>query len=196
MTRPLVVLLCVALSAFIAGCRGNTDPPKTLYPAGQFSLTDQTGARFGSAELAGKTWIAAFFFTRCPTICPKITKRMKELQSTAKAKRLELRFVSISVDPENDTPPVLTKYARENGIDTANWSLLTGDYDTVKKTVIQGFKVALDGKADAAAEDYGILHGSHLLLVDKDGQIRGYYRTSDDNDMRMILAHAGAIGAR
>lgn len=176
----------------LSGCRGG-DEPKVLYPAGQFSLTDQTGAPFGSAELRGKTWIAAFFFTRCPTVCPKITKRMKDLQDTAKAKRVDVRFVSISVDPENDTPAVLTEYAKKNQIDTKSWTLLTGDYDTVKKTVLEGFKVALDGKADAAAEDFGILHGSHLVLVDKNGQIRGYYGTNNESDMRNILTHARAI---
>lgn len=186
----LLGALLLALALF--GCdRG--EEPKVLYPAGQFSLTDQRGARFGTEELRGRTWIAAFFFTRCPTVCPKITKRMKELQATAKAKRVPVHFVSISVDPENDTPPVLTEYAQKNQLDTSSWTLLTGDYDTVKKTVLEGFKVALEGKADASAEDYGIMHGSHLLLVDKNGQIRGYYKTSDDHEMKMILVHARAI---
>ncbi|GMV19364.1 MAG: SCO family protein [Polyangiaceae bacterium] len=183
------ILLALALFACDRG-----EEPKVLYPAGQFSLTDQSGARFGTEELRGKTWIAAFFFTRCPTVCPKITKRMKELQATAKAKRVPVHFVSISVDPENDTPPVLTEYAQKNQLDTGSWTLLTGDYDTVKKTVLEGFKVALEGKADSSAEDYGIMHGSHLLLVDKNGQIRGYYKTSEDHDMKMILVHARAIG--
>ncbi len=189
MKRLLTFLLVLCLVACDRG-----EEPKVLYPAGQFSLTDQTGAKFGSADLGGQTWIAAFFFTRCPTICPKITKRMKALQVTAKAKRVPVHFVSISVDPENDTPLVLSEYVKQNQLDTSSWTLLTGDYDTVKKTVLEGFKVALEGKADAAAEDYGILHGSHLVLVDKAGQIRGYYRTSDDHEMNMILVHARAIG--
>ncbi len=186
-----LAFLLVLLS--VLGCNRGGDEPKTLYPAGQFSLTDQGGARFGTAELAGKPWIAAFFFTRCPTICPKITRRMKELQITAKAKRIDVRFVSISVDPENDTPAVLREYIEKNAIDTSSWTLLTGDYEAVKKTTLDGFKVALAGKADAAAEDFGIMHGSHLVLVDKAGQIRGYYKTSDDHEMRLLMVHAGKI---
>ncbi len=189
MNKLVVVLLVLALGA----CDRGGDEPKVLYPAGQFSLTDQTGAAFGSAQLAGKTWIAAFFFTRCPTICPKITRRMKDLQFTAKSKRIDVRFVSISVDPENDTPAVLGEYAKKNELDTTSWTLLTGDYEYVKKTTLEGFKVALEGKADAAAPEMGIMHGSHLVLVDKAGQIRGYYRTSDDHEMRLIMVHAATL---
>lgn len=187
-TLLLVLGLCLAVTS----CKG-TDEPRVLYPAGEFSLTDQSGARFGSGELKGTPWILAFFFTRCPTVCPKITKRMKALQTEAKAKQLKLRFVSISVDPENDTPAVLAEYAKKNDLDTTSWSLLTGDYETVKKTSIEGFKQALDGKADANAPDFGILHGSHLVLVDKSGQIRGYYRSSSDEDMALLLEQAAKL---
>jgi len=182
-----------ALGLALLACSRADEEPKVLYPAGQFSLTDQTGARFGSAELAGQTWIAAFFFTRCPTVCPKLTQRLKDLQALAKQKRIPVRFVSISVDPENDTPQVLAEYAKKNELDTKSWTLLTGDYDTVKKTVLEGFKVALEGKADPAVEGYGIMHGTHLLLVDKNGQIRGYYKSTDAHDMNVILSHARAI---
>lgn len=186
-------LAALFLALTLVACDRGGDEPRVLYPAGKFALTDQTGAEFGSAQLAGKTWIAAFFFTRCPTICPKITRRMKDLQFTAKSKRIDVRFVSISVDPENDTPPVLSDYAKKNELDTTTWTLLTGDYETVKKTTLEGFKVALEGKADAAAPEMGIMHGSHLVLVDKAGQIRGYYRTSDDHEMRQIMVHAAKI---
>jgi len=183
--------LGLGLLCLVTGCR-NPDPPK-LYPAGEFSLTDQNGGRFGSAELRGKVWIAAFFFTRCPSVCPKLMARMKTLHADAQGRSLGLRFVAISVDPENDTPAVLLEYAKKNDIDTRSWSLLTGDYETVKKTVIEGFKVALDGKADPAQADYGILHGSHFVLVDREGQIRGYYRSSDAEETRKLLADAARI---
>ena len=146
-------LAALFLALALVACDRGGDEPRVLYPAGKFALTDQSGAEFGSAQLAGKTWIAAFFFTRCPTICPKITRRMKDLQFTAKSKRIDVRFVSISVDPENDTPPVLSDYAKKNELDTTTWTLLTGDYETVKKTTLEGFKVALEGKADAAAPE-------------------------------------------
>jgi protein SCO1/2 len=185
-TRRALVVLCL-LGSLFAGCRTGGDAPRQLYPVGEFSFTNQDGARFGSAELRGKVWVAAFFFTRCPTICPKITARMKWLGEQAKERKLGLELVSISVDPENDTPEVLREYAKKNGLDLAHWSLLTGDDEAIKKTTLEGFKVAVEGKADATAPDFGILHGSHLVLVDRVGQIRGYYRSSDDAEMHKLL---------
>ncbi len=190
--KRLVVLLLLASALLFAACSRRQEP-KPLYPVSEFSLTDQTGARFGSAELRGKTWVAAFFFTRCPTICPKIMRRMKAVGDEAKSRGLELELVSISVDPENDSPAVLAEYARKNGYERASWHFLTGDYEQIKKTAVDGFKQALEGKADPAAPDYGILHGSHLVLVDKAGQIRGYYRTSDDAEMKRLVDDLGAL---
>jgi protein SCO1 len=159
-------------------------------PVGEFSLRDQTGAAFGSAELRGKVWVAAFMFVRCPTICPVITARMKSLQEQAKERGIPLRLVSITVDPDNDTPEVLRAYASEKGADQSSWHFLTGDYDAIKKTSVQGFKTALEGKADAKKEHYGILHGSHLILLDKQNRLRGFYRTSDDAEMARLLEDA------
>ena len=189
MTRRLAILALALL--LWAGC--HRDAPKPLYAVGEFSFTDQNGARFGSSELKGKVWVAAFFFTRCPTVCPKITARMKALGAEAKAKQIGLHLVSISVDPENDTPEVLKAYAGKNGLDLAYWSLLTGDYEAIKKTTLEGFKIGLEGKADASAPDLGILHGSHLVLVDKSGMIRGYYRTSDDGEMKKLVEDAASL---
>lgn len=191
MTRLRLLLCLLLVLCAPLGCK--REEPKALYPAGEFSLTSQDGAKFGSAELRGKTWVAAFFFTRCPTICPRLTARMKEIGAQAAERKLPLHLVSISVDPENDTPAVLTEYAKKNGIDTKSWTLLTGDYDAIKKTSVEGFKQALEGKADASAPDYGILHGSHLILVDREGRIRGYYRSSDDAEMKKLVDDAALI---
>ncbi|MES1176251.1 MAG: SCO family protein, partial [Myxococcales bacterium] len=96
-------------------------------------------------------------------------------------------------DPDNDTPPVLLAYAKQYGADLRTWSFLTGDLDTVKRTVVDGFKLALDGKADPGAENGGIIHGSHLVLVDRQLTIRGYYRTDDDDDMKRVLEDAARL---
>jgi protein SCO1 len=185
--RPWFVSLFML--ALVASCQKAPEPPR-LSTLSDFSLTSQSGARFGSAELRGKPWVAAFFFTRCPTVCPVITRRMRALQLEAQRKKLDLRFVSISVDPENDTPEVLRRYAESSQADTSSWTFLTGDYELIRRTAEQGFKLALEGRADAAAPDLGILHGSHLVLVDAALQIRGYYRSSDDAEMAHLLADA------
>jgi protein SCO1/2 len=118
---------------------------------------------------------------------------MRALQVAAATQVAGLTLVSFSVDPENDTPSVLLAYAQRFNADPKNWSFLTGDLDVVKRTVVDGFKLALDGKPDPAAENGGIIHGSHLVLVDRTLAIRGYYRTDDDEDMSRILADAARL---
>ena len=192
-SRWSVSVLSLLLLA-IASCQKAPEPPR-LGTLSDFSLTSQSGASFGSAELRGKPFVAAFFFTRCPTVCPVIARRMRALQLEARKKKLELAFVSISVDPENDTPEVLRRYAQNVEADTSSWTFLTGDYELIRRTAEQGFKLAVEGRADAAAADFGILHGSHLVLVDGALQIRGYYRSSDEAEMARLLADAERLGS-
>jgi protein SCO1/2 len=161
-----VAILAVALSLLLARQR-SSEPLPTLGRVGAFALVNQDGKPVTADTLRGKVWVAAFFFTHCPTICPRITRRMRALQVEANARLPELELVSFSVDPENDTPPVLLAYAKRYSAELRNWSFLTGDLAVVKATVVDGFKLALDGKPDPSAENGGIIHGSHLVLVDR-----------------------------
>lgn len=167
--------------------------PPPLGEIGQFSLTDQAERSVTAQTLRGKVWAAAFMFTRCPTVCPRITKRMRDLQLAAAKAGVPLELVSFSVDPEYDTPQVLREYARQHAADLTSWRFLTGDLEVVRKTSEQGFKLALDGKPNPAAEHFGLFHGSHLVLVDGAGRIRGYYRTSEDAQMAQLLADAARL---
>ena len=186
-------LALLGLMATVSGCKRQPEALPKLGQVAAFSLLNQSSGIVSADTLRGKVWIAAFFFTHCPTICPRITRRMRALQVAAAKKAAALQFVSFSVDPENDTPPVLLAYARRFDADAANWSFVTGDLDVVKRTVVDGFKLALDGKPDPAAENGGIIHGSHLVLVDRTLSIRGYYRTDDDEDMARILEDAARL---
>ena len=190
--RGLCVLL-LALSAAWAGCKRAPEPLPKLGQVGAFSLLDQNSGSVSAETLRGKVWAAAFFFTRCPSICPRITRRMRALQVAAAQKAPALELVSFSVDPENDTPAVLLAYAQRFDADLKHWAFLTGDLEVVKRTVVDGFKLALDGKADPAAENGGIIHGAHLVLVDRTLAIRGYYRTDDDADMTRLLEDAARL---
>jgi protein SCO1/2 len=189
--RLLSLMMGVGAAAF--GCKRGADLP-TLGDVGGFSLIDQAGRQVSDATLRGRVWAAAFFFTRCPTVCPRITRRMRELQQAAAKGGVKLELVSFSVDPENDTPEVLTAYARQYGADLSSWRFLTGDLAVVRKTSEQGFKLALDGTPTPGAADFGLFHGSHLVLVDGVGQIRGYYRTSEDAQMAQLLKDAARLG--
>jgi protein SCO1/2 len=168
-------------------------PPPELGSVGEFTLTDQQGRPVTPATMRGKVWAAAFMFTRCPTVCPRITRRMRELQQAAGAAGVALELVSFSVDPDNDTPEVLRAYAQKYGADLKSWRFLTGDLEVVRRTSEQGFKLALDGKATPGADHFGLFHGSHLVLVDGAGKIRGYYRTSEDEQMKQLLADAKSL---
>ena len=189
--RRLTALALVAFSG--VGCRRASDLPQ-LGNVGSFSLTDQAGKPTSAESLRGQVWAAAFFFTRCPTVCPRITRRMRELQQAAARDDVKLSLVSFSVDPEYDTPAVLTDYARQFEADLSTWRFLTGDLEVVRKTSEQGFKLALDGKPTPGADHLGLFHGSHLVLVDSTGQIRGYHRTSEDEQMTQLLKDAALLG--
>jgi protein SCO1/2 len=198
MRRPVSPQLSrrALLASLGAGCVGvgcRRAPLPELGSVGSFQLTDQAGRPVNEGVLRGKVWAAAFFFTRCPTICPRITRRMLDLQHAAAHDQVPLQLVSFSVDPENDTPDVLLAYAKQYGADLGSWRFLTGDLEAIRKTSEQGFKLALDGKPTPGADHLGLFHGSHLVLVDGSGQIRGYYRTSEDEQMAQLLKDASAL---
>jgi len=184
-------LLSFTLLAGVS-CRRASELP-ALGNVGKFSLIDQAGRAVSAETLRGQVWAAAFFFTRCPTVCPRITRRMRDLQQAAAKGGVKLQLVSFSVDPDNDTPEVLAAYAKQYGADLATWRFLTGDLEVIRKTSEQGFKLALDGKATPGAKDFGLFHGSHLVLVDGSAQIRGYYRTSEDEQMAQLLKDAAQL---
>lgn len=144
-----------------------------------FRLVDQAGMSFDSdSALANKIYVVSFFFSRCGTICPVITRNQKMIQDALKDNS-NVRLVSISIDPKYDTPQVLSQYAEKIGADTTMWSFLTGDKTLVYDLAIKGYKLPV---ADASAYDPGItdpdetfIHSEKLLLVDGRGYIRGIY---------------------
>jgi cytochrome oxidase Cu insertion factor (SCO1/SenC/PrrC family) len=152
-----------------------TDPVPVLGKLPQFTLTSEDGQAFGSRQLAGKVWAANFIFTRCPGTCPRQTSQMSELQTTlaAQAGWDDIRLVSFSVDPEHDTPEVLTAYARQAGADPGHWRFLTGPRDDIWQLSKVGFKLDVgEAPPDAFSP---LFHSSSFVLVDQQGRIRGYY---------------------
>ena len=189
-----IFLICTLLALLVA-CEKKSDSLPAVAQIADFRLTDQAGRPVSRQDLRGKVWVAAFMFTRCPTICPRITRRMQELQAHAKKEQVPLTLVSFSVDPEYDTPQVLTAYAAEFKLDTSNWRLLTGDIEVIKKTSVESFKMALDGQPDSAADHLGLVHGSHLVLVDGKLQIRGFYRSSDAGVVPRLVNDAKRVSS-
>ena len=151
-------------------------PPPVLLELPSFELTDQSGAAFGSADLAGDVYIANFIFTRCASVCPMLTQSMKLLRKRFDENQVQgIRTISFSVDPEHDTPAVLDDYARSRGIDQENWRLLTGDLERVKRIVIEGFKTPIGDTRRLGESLIDIAHTGQFVLVDRLGGVRGYY---------------------
>ena len=152
------------------------DPPPVLGTIPAFSLIDQAGEPFGSADLDGRVYVASFFFTSCPSICPPLMHALSTLQDRYRDEGIdEIRLVSISVDPETDTPERLTEYAARFRADPERWTLLTGEIDEIRRVAVEGFKTALGDRIDAEGGFFDIAHSGKLVLVDGRGRVRGYY---------------------
>ena len=190
-----VAAIAAALaSVMLTACHSKPDLP-SFGVVPDFALTDQDGKPFTRQTVKGATWVAAFVFTRCPSACPRVTRAMRDFQVKAGQRNAKVRLVSFSVDPDFDTPEVLRRYATEYGVDLATWSFVTGNADTIKRTAEQGLKIAAQGTADPTKADFGITHGTQLVLVDGQGTIRGYYASNDDAALARLLDDAARLAS-
>lgn len=158
------------------------DPPPDLPVLGRvpdFTLTDQRGRAFASRSLEGTVTIVDFIFTRCVTACPMLTSHMANFRRRLGDRASRVRFVSITVDPGYDTPAVLAAYARTHGAPD-DWLFLTGDAASINRAVVQGFRVAMGARTADDDGEFDILHSQHFVLVDRQRQIRGYFRTDQE----------------
>lgn len=169
-------------------------PPPVLGTLPAFQLTDQEGRPFGSQELAGRVWVASFIFTRCPTVCPAITRQMGLIQARTRNLEPALHLVSFSVDPEHDTPARLAAYARVHHASPRMWTFLTGSADAVQETVERGLRVSMGkGREDGDPASAEISHGTHLVLVDGRARIRGYYDPDAEDAIDRVVSDAALL---
>lgn len=154
------------------------------------SLTNQLGKSVTWKDLEGKVVVADFFFTRCPTICPGMTRNMKRLQdgirSNAKVGNRDpnfVHFLSFSIDPERDSVHALKKWADRFQIDPQNWWLLTGDREEIYDLSINDMKLLAQ---DGGPVDSNFLHTDYFVLIDRNRQIRGYYHGLNDADLARL----------
>jgi cytochrome oxidase Cu insertion factor (SCO1/SenC/PrrC family) len=173
---PLFLLL-------LAGCAGSTAiPDYSVVP--DFHLTERSNRPVARMDLDGKVWVADFIFTHCAGICPTMSTNMQKLQQRLPS---EIRLVSFSVDPYNDTPEVLTEYAKRYDADSERWLFLTGDPKAIQELSVGGFKLALE---QSGTEAEPITHSSRFVLVDQRGHIRGYYSTEETDALDRLVADA------
>jgi protein SCO1 len=177
-TNALLPVLFLA-GTLLSSC--SSEPPLTVYGAiPEFKLTDQTGSEFTStAHLQNKVWIADFIYTNCPGPCPRMSSQMHQVQNEF-AGNDNVRFVSITVDPDRDTPPVLTEYAKHFEADPSKWFFLTGSKDRLQDLSKRVFML---GDVDGTLE-----HSTRFALVDQNSRIRGYYVSSDKDAIPNLIA--------
>ena len=172
--RGILLISCFSLVAF--GCsKKSADDVPVIAELPEFSLVDQDEQVFNAESMEGGLWITAFVFTHCRATCPRLTAQMKKLQGRL-SDVPSAHFLSVSVDPRNDTPEVIKAYMTKNGLEEANWRFVTGSERAIQHFVVDGFKVGY-GRTRWAPE---LTHSNSFALVDDRGRIRGYYSSDDD----------------
>ncbi|MFK7757828.1 MAG: SCO family protein [Flavobacteriales bacterium] len=168
------------------------DGDTSFYQIPKFYLTDQDGEGLGYSTFDGKIMVVDFFFTTCSTICPIMTSEMEKLQRRLKEDHAmeQVRFLSVTINPETDTPETLKSYAVEKGADLNYWKFATGELAYIDELSKEGFFLAVD--RDAAYQD-GIIHSSQLILVDADRHIRGSYDGIDKDEMDRLFKDIKAL---
>ena len=152
-------------------------------PAPEFFLIERSGQKFSKQNLAGKPWIADFIFTNCPGQCPMMSSNMKRLQ-TLFPKETGLQFVSFTVDPDRDTPEVLSGYAGRYEAEKNRWFFLTGTKKEMNR-VLTGFFLS--------EVDQPFMHSTRFILVDPAGQVRGYYDSEEPEKMNALIRDAKTL---
>ena len=188
-----LVLLVIGGVLSLAWYGSPLTPPRRLLPAyghvPSVTLIDQRRQAFSPKQLAGSVWIADFIFTRCAGQCPLMSAHMARLQATFR-RQPRLRLVSFTVDPQHDTPEILTDYGRAYRADLQRWQFVTGASGAIRRLVQEGFHLAL---SDGGTPQEPITHSVRLVLVDQQGTIRGYYDATDARAMERLQADARAL---
>ena len=148
-----------------------------------FSFVNQNGKTITQKDYEGKIYVADFFFTTCPTICPKMTANLSEIQ-TAFANNPKVKLLSHTVFPETDSVPVLKEYAIEHKVDDSKWNLVTGDK---KEIYTMARKSYLAVKLGKPSELYDMVHTENFVLVDTKKRVRGFYDGTNKEDMKRLI---------
>src|SRR2546425_2862528 len=186
-----LALVIVAIFAAYVASRivGKRRPPlPVLGSVADFTLTNQLGHVVTLADLRGQVWVADIIFTRCPGACTKMTREMSQLQSPFPPNQ-PVKFLSLTADPEYDTPEVLRKYAEKFGAAPERWQFLTGQKLDLYRLATKGLLLAVDEvKADERTSPNDLfVHSTHFVVVDKKGSIRGGFDGTEPSSQPKIV---------
>ena len=181
----LLLSLIAAPTLLVLRSRRTALPVYGQVPA--FTLTDQEGQPFAAAHLLNNVWIADFIFTSCAGACPEMTSRMVDLQKHLPS---AIQLASVSVDPARDTPDALRRYAQHYGADPARWHFLTGPEPVLRPLIQNGFHLSL---LEGSSPEEPIAHSQQFVLVDRKGQIRRYYNSTDPAELKQLIRDARSL---
>ena len=170
---------------------GKTTTDTIWHKTENITLVNQLGDTVSLYDIQNKVIVADFFFTRCPSICPTLTRNMERMQQSFshfnEGRRVIdssiVHFVSFSIDPERDTVPALKKYADRFGIDHDNWWMLTGPKKKIYDFALNEVKLGL---VDGEGVDTSFIHSQKMVLIDKDHIVRGYYNGLDTLELSVL----------
>ena len=157
---------------------------KKYHRINDFSLTNQNKENITHFDYDDHIYVADFFFTTCPSICPIMTENMVYLQSLLNDLP-EIKLLSFSVTPEIDTPEVLKAYAQQKGVNDSRWNLLTGNKKEIYNLARRSYLVV---QQDGNGDKHDMIHTENFVLIDKQRRIRGYYDGTQRNAMDQIRA--------
>lgn len=149
-----------------------------------FELVNQLGDTITEEQYKGKIYVACFFFTRCVTLCPKLSKSMQRLQYYY-IDSPEPLLISHSVTPEMDSVPVLKRYADKFSADPNRWNLVTGPKEHIYELARKSYFAVLD-EGDGGMQDF--IHTENFVLVDREGRLRGYYDGTSTDEVNQLIA--------
>ncbi|MBC3757649.1 SCO family protein [Hyunsoonleella sp. SJ7] len=160
------------------------DTPKHKIP--EFSFVNQNGVKVTNQTYEGKIYIADFFFTSCPGICPKLTKNMADIQDAYKDEK-DIMLLSHTVMPWRDSIPLLKEYAEKHQVNVDKWHLVTGDKDQLYNIARTGYFA--DEDFTKTQDENNFIHTENFILVDKQGYIRGVYNGTLPIDVERLKRH-------
>ncbi len=164
---------------------------KKYHTIADFSLTNQNGKTITDADYHNKIYIADFFFTTCPTICPLMTKNMADIQKQI-INDDDVMLLSHSVTPEIDSVSQLKKYALEKGVNDSKWNLVTGDKKQIYELARKSY-LAVKDDGDGGA--YDMIHTENFILVDKEKRIRGFYDGTKSDEIDKLMDDLAVLRA-
>ena len=196
-----LVLIIAAVAAVFVRQQWMAAEHRTAVPLDRFgqvtdfTLTERSGRLFEGASLRGKIWLADFFFTACPGPCLLMNARMQEIDQALVRDHADVRLVSFSIAPQEDSPEVLRRYAMRFHAPADRWSFLTGDKATIYNLAQKAFLLPLidNSKGQVDPMDGEFIHSTRISLVDRYGVVRGSYDSSAPEVTQKVLTAVGEL---